>query len=159
MASGRPRSPERTSASARKASRASCTERCRDSRPRWRSDARPLRDGPGGRMACAGGPRDTQLDRGGCDMARMVKCVKLQKELPGLEYRPSNNELGQRIYDNVSQEAWKMWLEHFKENLNENRPVARSEEGHKVLFGQADQYLFRRRAAPPPAFRAPPPER
>src|SRR5712671_2330695 len=54
-------------------------------------------------------------------MARMVKCVKLQKELPGLEYRPFNNELGQKIYDNVSQEAWKMWLEHFKMIMNEYR--------------------------------------
>jgi len=41
-------------------------------------------------------------------MARMVKCVKLQRELPGLEFRPFPNDLGQRIYDSVSQEAWKM---------------------------------------------------
>ena len=37
---------------------------------------------------------------------RMVKCVKLGKELPGLEEPPWSGELGQRIYDNVSQEAW-----------------------------------------------------
>src|SRR5438094_886178 len=54
-------------------------------------------------------------------MARMVKCVKLQKELPGLEFKPFANELGQKIYDNVSQEAWKLWLEHFKMIMKEYR--------------------------------------
>ena len=45
---------------------------------------------------------------------RMVKCVKFGRELPGLDEPPWSGELGQRIYDNVSQEAWKMWLEHLK---------------------------------------------
>ena len=54
-------------------------------------------------------------------MARMVKCAKLGKELPAIPYKPFNNELGQRIYDNVSLEAWKMWLEFSKMIVNEYR--------------------------------------
>ena len=96
------------------------------------------------------------LVSGGCDMARMVKCVKLQKELPGLEYRPFNNELGQKIYDNVSQEAWKMWLEHFKMIMNEYRLAGGSEKANEVLFDQADKYFFGEGAALPPDYRAPP---
>ena len=42
-------------------------------------------------------------------MPRIVKCIKLGQELPGIVYKPFNNELGQRIYDNVSQQAWMMW--------------------------------------------------
>jgi hypothetical protein len=38
--------------------------------------------------------------------AHMVKCVKFGKEMPGLDYVPWNGPLGQRVYDNVSQEAW-----------------------------------------------------
>ena len=54
-------------------------------------------------------------------MARMVKCVKLSRELPGIKWKPWEDELGQRIYDSVSQEAWKMWLEHSKMLINEYR--------------------------------------
>src|SRR2546430_107309 len=68
-------------------------------------------------------------------MARMVKCVKLQRELPGLEFKPFPNDLGQRIYDSVSQEAWKMWLEHFKMIMNEYRLARGSEDAPVCFFG------------------------
>ncbi len=42
-------------------------------------------------------------------MARTVFCAKLQKDLPGLDEAPWPGELGKRIYDNVSAQAWKMW--------------------------------------------------
>ena len=45
-------------------------------------------------------------------MARMVHCVKLGRELPGLDRAPYPGELGQRIFDNVSREAWAMWMQH-----------------------------------------------
>ena len=40
---------------------------------------------------------------------RTVTCVKFQKELPGLDTVPWPGELGQRIFDNVSKDAWKLW--------------------------------------------------
>ena len=88
-------------------------------------------------------------------MPRMVKCVKLQRELPGLEFKPFPNELGQRIYDSVSQEAWKMWLEHFKMIMNEYRLAGGSEQANQVLFDQAEKYFFGEGAALPPDYKPP----
>ncbi len=45
---------------------------------------------------------------------RMVHCVKFGKELPGLERVPWRGEIGKRVFENVSKEAWKLWLEHSK---------------------------------------------
>jgi len=44
--------------------------------------------------------------------ARMVMCVKFGKELPGLERIPWQGELGKRVYENVSKDAWKLWIEY-----------------------------------------------
>ncbi len=51
-------------------------------------------------------------NKGRQPMARMVNCVKLGRELPGLEKPPYPGELGQRIYDNVSQDGWDAWMAH-----------------------------------------------
>ena len=54
-------------------------------------------------------------------MARMVKCVKLGREAEGLDFPPYPGELGKRVFENVSKEAWKQWLEQQKMLVNENR--------------------------------------
>ena len=64
-------------------------------------------------------------------MARMVNCAKLGKELPAIPYKPFNNELGQRIYDNVSMDAWKVWLEFSKMIVNEYRLDLTSARGRR----------------------------
>ena len=51
-------------------------------------------------------------------MTRMVYCVKLRQELPGLTRAPYPGELGQRVYDNVSQEGWNLWLQHMTLVIN-----------------------------------------
>ena len=86
-------------------------------------------------------------------MARMVKCAKLGKELPGMAFKPWNNELGQRIYDNISQDAWKMWLEHFKMIMNEYRLAGGSEQANQILFDQAEKYFFGEGAQLPPDYK------
>ena len=58
---------------------------------------------------------------GGGATGRTVRCVKIQKQLPGLKEPPWPGELGQRIYENVSAEAWKLWEERMKMILNEYR--------------------------------------
>jgi Fe-S cluster biosynthesis and repair protein YggX len=75
-------------------------------------------------------------------MPRMVKCVKLGQELPGIVYKPFNNELGQRIYDNVSQQAWMAWLEFSKKIVNEYRLDLTSEMGQKLLLKHAEDFFF-----------------
>jgi hypothetical protein len=56
-----------------------------------------------------------------------VFCVKFQRELPGLDEPPFDNELGQRIYEQVSRDAWALWMEHCKMILNdyETAPIYR----------------------------------
>lgn len=46
--------------------------------------------------------------------AHMVQCVKFGREMPGLDRVPWKGEIGKRVYDNVSKEAWRMWVEHSK---------------------------------------------
>ena len=88
-------------------------------------------------------------------MARMVKCVKLSRELPGVKWKPWEDELGQRIYDNVSQEAWLMWLEHSKMLINEYRLDLMSARAKATLREQCEAYFFGGGAEVPKEFVAP----
>ncbi len=72
----------------------------------------------------------------------MVKCVKFDKEMPGLERVPWKGELGKRIYDNVSQEAWKMWIEHSKMIMNEYRLNPLDPGSQKIIEEQMEQFFF-----------------
>jgi len=83
---------------------------------------------------------------------RTVMCVKLQKQLPGLSEPPFGNELGQRIFDNVSEEAWKMWVERMKMIMNEYRLNLGTKEAQEFLMQQMEEYFFGEGAAPPPGF-------
>ena len=88
-------------------------------------------------------------------MARTVKCKKLGKELPGLSFKPFNNELGQRIYDHISQEAWKMWLEYFKMVMNEFRLTPADPRTNQILYQQAELFFFNQGAKLPPDYTPP----
>jgi Fe-S cluster biosynthesis and repair protein YggX len=89
-------------------------------------------------------------------MARMVKCVKLSQELPGLPFKPFDDELGQRIYDNVSMDAWLRWLEHSKMIVNEYRLDLTQKQAHDILRQQCEQFFFGEQAALPPDYVPPP---
>ena len=75
-------------------------------------------------------------------MARMVQCVKLGREAEGLEKPPYPGELGQRIYENVSKEAWKQWLGHQTMLINEYRLVAYEAKARQFLVGEMEKYFF-----------------
>ncbi len=83
---------------------------------------------------------------------RMVKCVKFQRELPGLDEPPFDNELGQRIYESVSKDAWKLWLEHMKMILNEYRLNLAERESQQIIKQQMEEYFFGEGAALPPGY-------
>ena len=83
---------------------------------------------------------------------RMVKCVKFGKELPGLDEAPWPGDLGQRIYDNVSQQAWDMWLEHLKMIINEYRLSPATPEAQEIIAKQMEEYFFGEGAALPPGY-------
>lgn len=75
-------------------------------------------------------------------MTRMVKCTKLGETLPGLPYKPFNDALGQRVYDNVSAQAWQLWIEHSKKIVNEYRLDLTQKKAHEVLKEQCEAFLF-----------------
>lgn len=75
-------------------------------------------------------------------MTRMVHCAKLKESLPGLPYKPFNDALGQRIYESVSAEAWRQWIEHSKKLVNEYRMDLTLKKTHDVLKEQCEMFLF-----------------
>ncbi len=86
---------------------------------------------------------------------RMVQCLKLDRELPGLEELPFDNELGQKIFDNVSKVAWAQWTEHLKMIINEYRLNPATLEAQEMIMKQMDAFFFGEGAAPPPEYVAP----
>jgi Fe-S cluster biosynthesis and repair protein YggX len=88
-------------------------------------------------------------------MPRMVNCVKLGREAEAMKYKPFNDEFGQKLFDNVSQEAWKMWLEHSKMLINEYRLDLLSPAAQKILREQCDKFFFGEGAQLPPDYVAP----
>src|ERR1017187_3618037 len=82
-------------------------------------------------------------------MAHTVYCVKLKKEMQGLDEPPFDNDLGKKVYDNVSQEAWKMWMEHCKMLLNEYRLNPARREDQEVIVKQMEQFFFGEGSAKP----------
>jgi Fe-S cluster biosynthesis and repair protein YggX len=87
---------------------------------------------------------------------RMVYCVKLHKELPGLTEVPfDGHPLGQRIYENVSKQAWGMWVEQMKMIMNEYRLNLGTAEAQEFLLKQMEEYFFGEGSTPPPGYVAP----
>ena len=80
----------------------------------------------------------------------MVFCVKFQREMPGLEEVPfEGHPLGQKIYDNVSKEAWKMWVDRMKMIMNEYRLNLGTPQAQQFLLEEMDKYFFGEGAALP----------
>jgi Fe-S cluster biosynthesis and repair protein YggX len=75
-------------------------------------------------------------------MARTVQCVKLQREAEGLERPPFRGPLGERLFENVSALAWRMWLEHSKMLINEYRLDLTSETGQRLWMTECEKYFF-----------------
>lgn len=80
---------------------------------------------------------------------RKVFCVKLQKELPGLDEPPFDTDLGRKVYENVSQQAWSMWMDFCKMLLNEYRLNPARKEDQEAIVKQMELYFFGEGAAPP----------
>jgi Fe-S cluster biosynthesis and repair protein YggX len=83
---------------------------------------------------------------------RMVRCVKFQRDLPGLDAPPWPGELGQRIYENVSASAWEMWEERMKMILNEYRLLPFQKEAQELVARHMEEFFFGEGAAQPPGY-------
>lgn len=75
-------------------------------------------------------------------MGEMVQCVKLQKEAEGLDRAPYPGELGQRILENVSKEAWQMWFQQQTMLINEYRLNPVDPKARTFLEQQMEQFFF-----------------
>jgi len=73
---------------------------------------------------------------------RIIHCIKLDKDLPGLTKPPIMGEIGQKVFEGVSKEAFKMFLEHFKMVVNEYRLDLSSPSTDKIFEDQMQDYFF-----------------
>jgi len=87
-----------------------------------------------------------------------VFCVKLHQELKGLDEPPFDNELGQKVYENVSAQAWGMWMEHCKMLLNEYRLNPAQKEAQQFLVKQMEEFFFGEGATLPKEYVPPAPK-
>jgi Fe-S cluster biosynthesis and repair protein YggX len=86
-------------------------------------------------------------------MARMVKCIKLGKEAEGLDFPTYPGELGKKIYENVSKEAWKLWLSHQTMLINEYRVNPMDPKARKFVEGEMEKFFFGEGSQLPPDFK------
>ena len=75
-------------------------------------------------------------------MARTVHCIKLKKEAEGLDFPPVPGEMGKKIYQSVSKEAWQQWLKHQTMLINENRLNLADDRARKYLATQMEKHFF-----------------
>jgi Fe-S cluster biosynthesis and repair protein YggX len=75
-------------------------------------------------------------------MSRKINCVKLGREAEGLDFPPYPGALGKRLFETVSKEAWKAWLEHQKMLVNENRLNLSDPKARKYLEQQMEAHFF-----------------
>jgi Fe-S cluster biosynthesis and repair protein YggX len=85
-------------------------------------------------------------------MARMVQCVQLGQESEGLDRPPFKGPLGERVYERVSKQAWRSWLEHSKMLINEYRLDLTSPDGQRVWMKECEKYFFGEGYEAPPEF-------
>jgi len=75
-------------------------------------------------------------------MSRMVQCVLLKREAPGLDRTPYPGPLGVRIFENVSKEAWAKWVQHQVMLINEYRLTPVDPKARKFLEGEMEKFFF-----------------
>ena len=88
-------------------------------------------------------------------MTRMVNCVLLKKEAPGLDRVPYGGELGKRIFENVSKEAWQQWVKHQVMLSNEYRLTPIEPAPRKRLEVEMEKFFFGEGSQKPQEFVAP----
>lgn len=88
-------------------------------------------------------------------MARLVQCVLLKREAPGLDRAPYPGELGQRIYEQVSKEAWTRWISHQTMLMNEYRLTPVDPKARKFLESEMEKFFFGSGSKAPEGFQPP----
>jgi len=89
-------------------------------------------------------------------MTRMVNCVRLGREAEGLAYAPWPGELGKRIYDSVSKQAWAEWVARQTMLINENRLSPLEPKARAFLEAEMRKFLFEGGSEAPAGYVPPP---
>ena len=90
-------------------------------------------------------------------MPHQVQCVVLKREAEGLERIPYPGELGRRIYENVSKEAWAQWLQQQTMLINEYRLTPIEPKARKFLEAEMEKFFFGTGSAAPQGYQPPKP--
>lgn len=85
-------------------------------------------------------------------MAHTVHCIKLEKEAEGLDFPPYPGDLGKKIYESVSKEAWQMWLSQQTMLINEYRLSLADSKSQQFLKEELEKFFFGEGSAPPAEF-------
>ncbi len=85
-------------------------------------------------------------------MPRTVQCVKLGREAEGLDWQPYPGELGRRIFESVSKEAWQLWVGHQTMLINEYRLTPVDPKARKFLESEMEKFLFGGGSAAPEGY-------
>jgi|TARA_B110000879_G_C10742746_1_gene344802 Fe-S cluster biosynthesis and repair protein YggX len=85
-------------------------------------------------------------------VTHLVNCVKLGKEADGMDFPPYPGDLGKRIYESVSKEAWQMWLSQQTMLINENRLSLADSKSQQFLKEELEKFFFGEGSAPPAEF-------
>ncbi len=88
-------------------------------------------------------------------MTRIVKCIKLGREAEGLDFPPYPGELGKRIFENISKEAWREWINHQTMLINENRLNLSDSKARQYLAEQMEAHFFGGGAEQPEGYVSP----
>jgi Fe-S cluster biosynthesis and repair protein YggX len=75
-------------------------------------------------------------------MSRNIQCVKLDKEAEGMDFAPYPGDLGQRIFEGISKEAWQLWMNHQTMLINEKQLSMIDPEARSYLAGEMEKFLF-----------------
>lgn len=88
-------------------------------------------------------------------MTRTVYCLKLKKNLIGFDTPPYPGELGQRVYEHISEDAWRQWLDHQTMLINEYRLNLLDPKAREFLETHMEQFLFTDQVDMPPGYQPP----
>ena len=88
-------------------------------------------------------------------MTRMVNCIKLGKETEGLDRPPYPGELGKRIFESISKEAWQLWMQQQTILINEYRLSVIDPKAREFLEGEMEKFFFGEGSDVPDAFTPP----
>lgn len=85
-------------------------------------------------------------------MTHTILCKKLGIEAEGLDSPPYPGELGQRIYANISKQAWQMWVNHQTMLINEYRLSLLEKQARQFLEKEMEKFLFSEGSEKPPGY-------